>query len=650
MPTRRISGLPWPRALRLSPLFAGPAALLFLSPIVGAEEPKGEDESLFFEDRDKIPLEYRWDLDPIFPDREAWEAARKDVEETLPGLGSYRGRLGESPEVLAKALQAKFDLERRFEDVFVYAFQLFYADTEDATAKELSGQAQALAGKIQEAVSFVDPEIAQLPPDRLTDFLKADGVRPYAHYIDNIVRTKAHIRTAEIEEILAGASLPGAAHQQAFTSLENSDIEWPMVKGEDGKEQKVVPGQYIRFVMSPDRRVRRDGSLALFGVYDQFANTFASTLGGSIQRDAWLARTRHYDSSLDMALDATNVPRGVVDTLVDTVHDNIEQVHGYAALRKRMLGLDELHIYDMYVNLLPGLDRRYTFPEGWSLAMEFWRETFGEEYAQVAERALENRWVDVYTNQGKRPGAFAWGTYDSNPYLFLNWNGKLDAVSTLVHEMGHAIHKYLTDQNQPYHSSSYSLFVAEVASVASESLFIEWFLKRSEDPDERKLLLNEAMNKITGTFVRQIFFHEWEAAAHAMAERGEPLTRESLGKVYRDLWQTYYGLDLTVDDVYQSGWTRVSHFYRTFYVWVYATSFAAGEAIAKRFRDGDETAVQDYLAMLKLGGSVYPMDAVRRAGVDMSDPRVIRTVMVRYGELQKRLDKELVGGGGGIEE
>ncbi len=644
MATRRISGLPWPRAVRLSPLFTAPAALLFLSPIIGAEESKGEvDENLFFEDRDKIPLQYRWDLDAIFPNREAWEATRKDVEEALPGLGTYRGRLADSPEILAEALQTKFDLERRFEDVFVYAFQRFYADTEDATAKELSGQAQSLASKAQEATSFFEPEIAQLPSDRLAEFLKADGVKPFTHFINNIVRTKAHIRSAEIEGILAGSSLPGAAHQQAFTSLENSDIEWPTIKGEDGKEQKVVPGQYIQFVMSSDRRVRREGSLALFGVYDQFANTLASTLGGSIQRDAWLARTRGYDSSLEMALDSTNVPRSVVDTLVETVHDNIAQVHGYAALRKRMLGLDELHVYDMYVNLLPGLDRTYTFEEGWTLAMEFWSETFGEEYAQAAERARKERWVDVYTNQGKRPGAFAWGTYNSHPYLFLNWNGKLDAVSTLVHEMGHAIHKYLTDGTQPYHASSYSLFVAEVASVASESLFLEWFLKRSEDPVERKLLLNQAMNSITGTFLRQIFFHEWEAAAHAMAERGEPLTKESLGKLYRDLWQTYYGPDLTADDVYQSGWARVSHFYRTFYVWVYATSFAAGEAIAKRFRDGDETAVQDYLAMLKLGGSVYPMDAVKRAGVDMNDPRVIRAVMVRYGELQKRLDKELVG-------
>jgi oligoendopeptidase F len=643
MPIHPTSGHPGSSSLRLRPFLAAPAALFFLGPVAGA---RGQvDENLFYEERDGIPPAYRWDLDAIFPSREAWEASRREVELALPSLASYRGRLAESPEVLSEALQAKFDLERRFDDVYVYAFQLFYTDTENATAKELSGLAQTLASKVQEAASFVEPEIAQLPTDRLQELLEAESVRPFAHYIDNVVRIKAHIRSTEIEEILAGTSLPSAAHEQAFTSLETSDIDWPVVKDEKGEEQKVVPAQYLRFVTSTDRRLRREASLALIGAYDQFSNTFAATLGGAVQRDVWLARTRRYDSSLDMALDATKVPRAVVDTLVGTVHDNIEQIHRYAALRKRILGLDDLHIYDMYVNLLPDLDRAYTFEEGWALAMTFWRETFGEEYARVAERARGERWVDVYTNQGKRPGAFAWGTYDSHPYLFLNWNGKLDAVSTLVHEMGHAIHKYLTDEAQPYQSSSYSLFVAEVASVASESLFLEWFLKRSDDPVERKLILNQAMNSITGTFVRQIFFHEWEAGAHAMAERGEPLTKESLGKAYGELWEKYYGPDLTVDDAYRSEWARVSHFYRTFYVWVYATSFAAGEAIAERFRNGDQAAVQDYLAMLKLGGSVYPMEALQRAGVDMTDPQVIRAVMARYGELQERLERELMGAG-----
>jgi oligoendopeptidase F len=603
-------------------------------------------EKLFYESRDEIPIEYRWDLTAIFPDVEAWEERVTAVESSLPSVTAYKGRLAESPEVLAESLTTAFDVQRQLEDIFVFAHERLHTDMADADANALAGRARALAGKLQEATAFIDPEMAQIPDESLDAFLKHPQIESYAHYIDNVLRTKEHLLSPEAEEILAGAALPGAAHQQAYSSLESADIDWPTVKDEKGDEVKVVPGQYLRFVTSEDRRVRREASLALFDTYSQFANTFAATLGGSIQRDAWIARTRGYASTLDMALDATNVPRSVVDRLVQTVHDNIDKTRGYATLRKKLQGLDELHIYDMYVNLLPGIDKKYTFGEGWALAMEFWRETFGNEYASVAEQARAKRWVDVYTNQGKRPGAYSWGTYNSHPYLFLNWGGSLEAVSTLVHEMGHTIHRHLATQNNPYHDSSYSLFVAEVASVASESLFLEWMFERSENPDERKLLLNQAMNNITGTFVRQIFFHEWEAMAHAMAERGDPLTKESLGKPYADLWREYYGPDLVVDEAYEAGWSRIGHYYRTFYVWVYATSYAAGEAIAARFRRGDETAVEDYLAALKLGGSVYPMEAVERAGVDMNDPSVIRSVMDRYGELQKRLEVELAAAPG----
>jgi oligoendopeptidase F len=603
-------------------------------------------EKLFYESRDEIPIEYQWDLKAIFPDVEAWEKRVTTVESSLPSVTAYKGRLAESPEVLAEALATAFDVQQQLEDIFVFAHERLHTEMADADANALAGRARALAGKLQEATAFIDPEIAQIPDETLDTFLKHPQIEPYGHYIDNVLRTKEHLLSPESEEILAGAALPGAAHQQAYSSLESADIEWPKIKDENGDEVNVVPGQYLRFVTSEDRRVRREASLALFDTYGQFANTFAATLGGSIQRDAWIARNRGYASTLDMVLDATNVPRSVVDRLVQTVHDNIDKTRNYARLRKKLQQLDELHIYDMYVNLLPGIDKKYTFEEGWRLAMEFWRETFGDEYASVAEQARAERWVDVYTNQGKRPGAYSWGTYNSHPYLFLNWGGSLEAVSTLVHEMGHSIHRHLATRNNPYHDSSYSLFVAEVASVASESLFLEWMFERSEDPAERKLLLNQAMNNITGTFVRQIFFHEWEAMAHAMAERGEPLTKESLGKPYADLWREYYGPDLVVDDAYEAGWSRISHYYRTFYVWVYATSYAAGEAIAARFRRGDETAVQDYLAALKLGGSVYPMDALERAGVEMNDPSVIRSVMDRYGELQGRLEVELAAAPG----
>ncbi len=599
-------------------------------------------EQLYYDSRNQIPEQDRWDLTPIYADREAWEQAAADLAPMIDALSDYQGTLGDSPEALATALNASFAASRHFEDLYVYAHQGLNTNTADPESSELAGSARGFASRLQEATAFIDPEISQLSEQQLTEFLRHPEVAPYQHYIDNVVRSREHLLSPEVEGILAGSSLSGSAHQQAFSALENTGIEWPTVTDEDGNDAKAVPGQYTRFVTSDDREVRQQAALAMFGAYSQFANTFAATYGGSVQRAVWMARTRGYDSTLEMALDGVNVPRTVVDRLVNTVHDNIDQVHSYAGLRKQLQGLDELHIYDLYANLLTGIDKKYTFDQGWALAMDFWQETFGEEYAAIAERARQERWIDVYTNEGKRPGAYSWGTYNTHPYLFLNWAGSLDSVSTLVHEMGHSIHSYMADQAQPYHDASYSLFVAEVASVASESLFLEWMFQRSSDADERKLLLNQAMNNVTGTFLRQVFFHEWEAKAHAMAEAGEPMTKESLGTAYTDLWQTYYGDDLVVDPEYQAGWARVSHFYRNFYVWVYATSYAAGEAIAGRFREGDITAVEDYLAMLRLGGSVYPMDALKRAGVDMTNPEVIGSMMDRYGELQQQLAVEMI--------
>jgi len=607
---------------------------------LSAEETAGTEKT-YYEHREQIPIEYRWDLTAIFPTVEAWETAYRQLDEDLDELEPFQGRLSESAEVLAEAMETQFALDQRLADIYVYANQWLNTEADSATAKDLASQAQTLSTKLAEATSFIDPELAQIPESRLAELLYDPQVQAFAHTIDDVIRTKTHLRSPEIEELLAAASLPGATPRRAFDALENSDIEWPTVQDEDGSEVKAVPGQYPRLVTSQDRNVRRDAALAMHETYGQFGNTFAATLGGNIQRDLWLARARGYESVLEMALDSSNVPVEVIETLVATVHDNIDKIQSYATLRKNLLGLDELHPYDLAVNLIPGVEKTYTFEQGWSLAMSFWRETFGDEFASVAARALRERWVDVYSTAGKRPGAYAWGTYNSHPYLLLNWSGKLDGVSTLVHEMGHAVHRYLADGTQPYYYSSYSLFVAEVASIASESLFLEWMFERSTDPDERKLLLNLAMNNISGAFVTQIMFHEWESNAHAMAQRGEPLIKETLDTSYRDLFQQYYGPDLVVDEAYQSGWSRISHFYRTFYVWVYATSYAAGEAIAQRFRNGDTTAVDDYLAMLRLGGSVYPMEAVARAGVDMSDPEVIRAVMDRYGQLQQQLASEM---------
>jgi len=605
---------------------------------VGAAE---TTEKTIYSSRAEVPENFKWNLADIFPDLTAWEKAADDVEKQLPELASYQGRLGESPDVLADALDLEYSISKVAQDISVYASQWLTTDRNDPAANEYKSRADGLMARLGQTVSFIQPEIAQIPAGKLEKFLESPRLETYRHVIDNITRLRAHTRSAEVEKVLAGSALLRGAPVQIYQSMVSADIQWPEIEGEDGEKLTVIPALFYQLMGNKDRRIRRDAALALFGTYQQYGHTLAGTYAASVHKDIWLSQTRDYGSTLEMALDETNVPTSVVDTLVDVVHDNLDAVHQYVSLRKKVLGLKDFHIYDLYVGMVPSTEKHYSFDEGWDLAMHYWKDTLGDEYAAVAQRARDERWIDVYPNTGKQGGAYSWGSYNSHPYLFLNWGGTLEDVFTLVHEMGHSIHTYLSNTNNPIHDSDYSLFVAEVASVASESLFFEWLLDRTEDPQERLALLNLRMNNITGTFLRQIFFHEFEAAAHRAAEAGQPLTKDSLDEIWAGLWKEYYGEEATMDPEYRSGWERIPHFYRTFYVWVYATSFAAGESVASRFRSGDPDAVNDYLAALKLGNSVYPMDALKRAGVDMNDPEVIGNVMNRYREILAEMQKLL---------
>ena len=601
-----------------------------------------EEAAPFYSSRDEIPVEYTWDLTLIFENTEEFEATFTKLETDIPELEAMKGTLGKSAENVAKALQLSFELWKQFADLQVYAGQYRDLDTRNTVANDMYLRVRGLYAKVSQATSFIDPEITQIPDKKLNKWLSKEALEPWNHYIDNLVRLKPHVRSKEVEELLAAADPMAGTPLEAWSNLTSADIEWPKIIGEDSSEVTATPTLYYSFVSNQDRRIRKDASLAIFGVYSKYANTFAATYNGHIQRDMFYANARNYDRALDMVLANSNVPTAVVNNLVETVHNNIELPHQYAALRKEILGVDEFHVYDLYVPLVAEAQKSYTFKEATDLALGFWRDTYGEEYATIAEQAFNERWVDVYANKGKRGGAYSWGTYNSVPYLLLNWGGTLEDVFTLVHEMGHSIHTYMSNTHQPYQYSDYSLFVAEVASVASEAMFLEYMLERTDDPTERLDLLNLHLNNITGTFLRQIFFHEFEDRAHKLAESGQSVTKESLGDAYQALWEEYYGPDLILDDVYRAGWSRVSHFYRTYYVWVYATSFAAGQAIADNFKNGDrEEAVQGYLDMMKLGGSVYPMEALKVAGVDMNNPDVIKSVMVNYKETLDEMSKLL---------
>lgn len=603
-------------------------ALLFAFPVAAGED---SDEVFYYETRDEVPEKYRWNLGDIFPSVEMWNQAYGRVENRIPEMEMYRGRLGESAETLAAGIQAQFDLVRVLGELQVYAGQYRDQDTKNAEANELYARINGLGARVNQAIAFVDPEITQIDEKKLAKLRKDKRLQTFSHYLDNLIRQKPHIRSGEVEEVLASMTLVARAPYEAYSNMTSADIQWPKITVK-GEEKTVSPALYYSFVSDQDRNVRKEAALSLFRTYTDFANTFAATYNGSVQKDVFLARTRNFDTAIEAKMFEENVPIEVIETLVSTVHENKSLIHEYASLRKELLEVDEFHVYDLYVGLVPEADTKYSYDQAYEIALDFWKTTFGDEYYQVAKDAYDKRWVDVYAGEGKRGGAYSWGSYDSHPYLLLNWGGTLEDVFTLVHEMGHSVHSYLANKHQDFHNADYSLFVAEVASVASEALFLDYMMKRVETDVEKLTLLDIYMGNITGTFLRQIFFHEFELKAHTMAEAGEALTKESLGEVYAEMWKDYYGPELVLDEEFHAGWARIPHFYRTYYVWVYATSFAAGEAIAARVREGETTAVGDYLAMLKLGGSVYPLEALGTAGVDMTDPTVIRTVMDRYGE------------------
>ena len=602
---------------------------------------KDSGEKIYYENRGEVPIKYTWNLTDIFPSVEAFNGAYARLEMMLPDMTAMKGHLGESAAKLAGGLEKSFDLQERLSELIVYSNQNYHSNTNDEAARDLYNRTNSLASRVNQTIAFVEPEIAQIPADKMDKYRKDKRVKAYDHYIDNIVRNKAHIRSAEVEDVLASASLLARAPYEAYSNLVFTDIDWPKIKDENGEEATVTPSLYYSFVSKQDRRVRRDAALSMFDTYTKYANTFAATYGGHVQRDEFYAKNRGFKRAIDMKMFQENVPYSVIETLKQTVHNNYDYIHQYASLRKKVLGIDEFHVYDLYVPMVKEDEKKITYDEAYQMALDFWKNTYGDEYYEIGEKAYRERWIDVYASKGKRGGAYSWGTYNSHPYMLLNWGGTMRDVFTLVHEMGHSIHRYLSDHNQPYQYSQYSLFVAEVASVASEALFLDYQLERAETKEDSLTLLNIYINNITGTFLRQVFFHEFEENAHTMAENNEPLTKESLGDMYAKLWKDYYGPELVLDDQFKAGWARIPHFYRTFYVWVYASSFSAGEAIAKRFRQGDKSAVSDYLAMLKLGSSVYPMDALKRGGVDMNDPDVIKTVMVRYKETLDKLTQLL---------
>ncbi len=576
--------------------------------------------------REQIDPKYRWRLEDIYPSDDDWETDYRRVEQGLGAIGEFKGRTGESAEALLKVLKLRDELEERFERVFVYAAMRSDEDTTNEHYQALRDRAASLAARVQEATAFVSTEILDIPEEKLWQWVEEnEDLRVYRHFLEDLLRTREHVLPREQEELLARTSEVARAPHDIFNMFNNADIRFSKILDERGNEIEVTKGRYALLQESPDRRVRRDAFRALYGEYSKWPNTLASMLNGSVKKDVFYARTRRYPSALRMALDADNVPDEVYSNLIDAVHAGLEPLHRAISLRKSALKVEAVHPYDLYVPLVPSLKWEVPYEEARELVLGA-LSILGEEYGEQLKRAFREGWIDVFENRGKRTGAYSWGAYGVHPYILLNYNGRLDDVFTLAHELGHAMHSHFTWSTQPYIYGDYSIFVAEVASTVNEALLTHYLLGRTEEPQRRLYLLNHWVDQIRGTVYTQVLFAEFEKATHEMVERGQPLTANVLNKLASNLYRTYLGPDFTLDSPYEINWARIPHFYTAFYVYKYATGYSAATAISQKILSGEAGAVERYLDFLRSGSSDYPLNLLRKAGVDMRSPEPVRSV------------------------
>ncbi|CAM3994869.1 oligoendopeptidase F [Geobacillus sp. FSL K6-0789] len=591
--------------------------------------------------RSEIPVEETWRLEDIFPTDDAWEEEFKQVKALIPKLGEYKGRLGESPEVLYEALQYQDDVSMRLGKLYTYAHMRYDQDTTNSFYQGLDARAKSLYSEASSAMAFIVPEILAIDEAVLRSFLEQyEPLRLYAHALDEITRQRPHVLSAEEEAILAQAAEVMQATSDTFSALNNADLTFPTIIDENGEEVEVTHGRFIRFLESTDRRVRRDAFHAVYHTYEKFQNTFASTLAGTVKKHNFFARVRRYESARQAALDANNIPESVYDNLIATVHEHLPLLHRYVRLRKQVLGLDELHMYDLYTPLVQDVKMDVTYEEAKQYMLDG-LAPLGEEYVAIVKEGLDNRWVDVRENKGKRSGAYSSGAYGTHPYILLNWQDNVHNLFTLVHEFGHSVHSYYTRKTQPYPYAHYSIFVAEVASTCNEALLNDHLLKTIDDEKKRLYLLNHYLEGFRGTVFRQTMFAEFEHLIHLKAQQGEALTAETLTSLYYDLNKKYFGDEIVVDQEIGLEWSRIPHFYYNYYVYQYATGFSAATALSKQILEEGEPAVKRYIDFLKAGSSDYPIEVLKKAGVDMTSAEPIRQACQVFAEKLDEMEQLL---------
>ncbi|WVE37587.1 oligoendopeptidase F [Priestia megaterium] len=591
--------------------------------------------------RSEIKVEDTWKLEDIFASDDAWEKEFEEVKALIPQMEKFKGKLGESAQTLYDALQDQDELTMRVSKLYTYAHMRYDQDTTNSFYQGLNDRIKTLYTQIASALSYVTPEILSIEESKIKQYMtEHKELKLYAHALDEITRERPHILSESEEALLAQASEVLGSSSNTFGMLNNADLEFPSIKDENGEEVEITHGRYIRFLESSDRRVREEAFKAVYETYGKFKNTFASTLSGTVKKDNFSARVRHYNSARHSALSTNNIPEEVYDNLVKTVNDNLHLLHRYIDLRKKVLGIEELHMYDLYTPLVKDVKMEVSYEEAKDYILKGLKP-LGEDYLNVLKEGFENRWVDVHENKGKRSGAYSSGTYGTNPYILMNWQDNVNNLFTLAHEFGHSVHSYYTRKTQPYPYGDYSIFVAEVASTCNEALLNDYLLKTIDDEKQRLYLLNHYLEGFRGTVFRQTMFAEFEHDVHMRAQNGEPLTPELLTKLYYDLNKKYFGDNLVIDEEIGLEWARIPHFYYNYYVYQYATGFSAAAALSKQILEEGDAAVERYVGFLKSGSSDYPIEVLKKAGVDMTTSQPIEEALAVFEEKLTEMERLL---------
>jgi oligoendopeptidase F len=587
--------------------------------------------------RTEVPADNQWNLQDLYADQSDWDQAYNEVQQKISTAAEFQGKL-DTVQSVKDCFKLEDEISKYVEQLYVYAHMHHDEDTTNPTYQALTQKAKKLSVDANEALSFVTPEILSLPDDKLDAFIADATLSTYKFTLQEMKREKAHVLSKTEEALLAQVGTLSQAPQTIFGMINNADMKFPKIQDENGKEVELTHGSYIQYLESPNREVRSRAFKAVYETYAKQKNTIASTLSANVNKNIFYSRVRKYPSVLEMSLYSDNISEEVYTNLIDTIHESLPLLHRYMKLRKKLLGVDELHMYDLFAPLVDEYKMDITYEEAKKTIKEGLKP-LGEDYLSALQTGYDNGWIDIYENEGKRTGAYSWGSYGTHPYVLLNHKDNLNSMFTLAHEMGHALHSYYSDNELEYRDAQYTIFLAEVASTTNEALLMDYLLKKSSDPKEKMYLLTYYADQFRTTVFRQTMFAEFEKLIHEHAEQGESLTPQVLSDIYYDLSLKYHGPDMVVDKDIAMEWARIPHFYNSFYVYKYATGFSAATSFSKQILKEGQPAVDRYLGFLKSGGSDYSINILSKAGVDMSSPQPIRDAMSVFDGLITQMEQ-----------